>query len=90
MRERPDRRATGRVVAILEPTPKRSRIVGILQTESNPSVTFVPADQRLPKFHTRLNDLPADLRSDLKVQLIPLYKAGYYAFASAPLPRTDS
>ena len=68
MKERPDLRPMGRVVAVLEPTPKRNRIVGVLQRESNTAVTFIPADLRLPKFHTKLRDLPADLKDDILVQ----------------------
>lgn len=68
MRERPDLRATGRVVVILEPTPRRDRIVGVLQRESNAMLSFVPADLRLPKFKTRLNDIPADIRNSIEVR----------------------
>ena len=70
MTERPDLRATGRVVAVLEPTPRRNRIVGVLQNESNTAVTFIPSDPRLPKFHTELSDLPMDLKDGLMVQSI--------------------
>lgn len=62
MRERPDLRATGRVVAILEPTPRRNRIVGVLQKGSETTAVLVPVDMRLPPYQTKLSDLPADLR----------------------------
>ena len=29
---------------------------------------FVPADPRLPKFKTRLNDIPADIRNSIEVR----------------------
>ena len=73
MRERPDLRATGRIVAILEPTSRRSRIVGTIQQESgSDSVTLLPADMRLPKFQAKLSELPNSLLDAIQASQMTL------------------
>ena len=68
LRERPDLRATGRVVAILEPTPRRQRVVGVLQREAR-HVTLIPVDLKMPKCHVRVNELPDTIKKLLEVSL---------------------
>lgn len=66
MRDRPDLRAAGRIVAILEPTPRRNRIVGVLQKESETRVALVPVDLRLPRYLANFNDVPRELRDSMQ------------------------
>ena len=65
--ERADLRATGRVVAVLEPSPRRNQVVGVLQ-QAGPGCVLVPVDPRLPKGRVRVSHLPATLRAELQVR----------------------
>jgi len=75
MRDRPDLRATGRVVAILEQTSRRQRVVGVLQRESK-QVVLIPVDLKLPKCHVRPSELPDTIKLLLEVSP-PVVLMGY-------------
>lgn len=68
LRDRPDLRATGRVVAILEETPRRQRVVGVLQQEAR-YVSLIPVDLKMPKCHVRTSELPNTIKKLLEVRL---------------------
>ena len=80
---RPDVRATADVVAIITPSARRARWVGLL--EEGPAggpLLLRPTDPRLPPAIVRGADLPADARADLKAE------ARAVAAGEAGAPRT--
>lgn len=68
MLERPELRATARVVGILEPSRRRGAIVGVLKEEpGGGALLLIPCDPRLPRCLIRSSELPNELKSSLKV-----------------------
>ena len=68
--ERPELRATAKVVGILEPSRRRGALVGVLKEEpgGNGPLFLVPCDPRMPRAVVRASELPPQLRAALKVQ----------------------
>ncbi len=65
--ERPELRATAKVVAVLEPSRRRGAIVGVLKEEpAGNALLLVPCDPRLPRCLVRSSELPPDIKSSLK------------------------
>lgn len=57
-------RATAEVVAIVDPSPRRSCVVGVLRADGN-NVIWDPCDPRLPRAFVKDNDMPSALRKKL-------------------------
>lgn len=65
--ERPELRATAKVVGILEPSRRRGAIVGVLKEEpGGAALLLVPCDPRLPRCLVRSSELPPDIKPSLK------------------------
>lgn len=56
-------------MAILEPSFRRNRIVGGLQSEDWGGFTMVPADMRLPKGRVPASKVPEAVKKELLVRL---------------------
>ncbi|BDA45360.1 DIS3-like exonuclease 2 [Coccomyxa sp. Obi] len=67
--ERPELRATAKVVGILEPSRRRGAVVGVLKEEPGGGALLLnPCDPRLPRCLVRSSELPNDLKSTLKAE----------------------
>lgn len=67
--ERPELRATAKVVGILEPSRRRGAVVGVLKEEPGGGAMLLhPCDPRLPRCLVRSSELPNELKSALKAR----------------------
>eukprot|EP00192_Tetraselmis_astigmatica_P002303 CAMPEP_0117691284 /NCGR_PEP_ID=MMETSP0804-20121206/25625_1 /TAXON_ID=1074897 /ORGANISM="Tetraselmis astigmatica, Strain CCMP880" /LENGTH=998 /DNA_ID=CAMNT_0005504481 /DNA_START=114 /DNA_END=3110 /DNA_ORIENTATION=- len=61
----PHLRLTGRIVAILSPSPRRELVVGSMMSEANGVAFLVPSDPRLPKMMVKCHTLPGAIKEAL-------------------------
>lgn len=76
--ERPELRATAKVVGVLEPGRRRGQVVGVLKEEPGGGPLFlVPCDPRLPRAVVRGAELPPQLRSALQARALAAPMCGW-------------
>ena len=64
----PGMRPTAEVVAILNKSPRRQQVVGILKQEyTGDALALIPADPRMPRMMVDAASMPSDLRQQLQV-----------------------
>lgn len=69
----PGIRPTAEVVAILNETPRRAQVVGILNAEGSGDVLrLTPCDPRMPHMMVDAASMPAEIQQKLQVRL-PLF-----------------
>ena len=90
--ERPELRATAKVVGILEPSRRRGAVVGVLKEEpGGGALLLIPCDPRLPRCLIRSSELPNELKSTLKACLptpystvVPVVQTSALSFLCVP------
>ena len=65
----PGMRPTAEIVAVLNKTPRRTQLVGILKAEGSGDVLrFIPSDPRMPHMMVNAATLPASIQPSLQVR----------------------